>query len=448
MLRRTLPLAVLAGLCMTVARGAQPPQRQAPPGVEAHLNIAYIPNGHERHKLDVFTPAEANDAPRPLLVWVHGGAWLGGSKENCPAVRFVGRGYVVASINYRLSQHAKYPAQIEDCKAAVRFLRAHAATYGIDPNRVGVWGASAGGHLVALLGTTGGVKEYDNGPNPDQSSRVQAVCDFFGPTDLTLMSKFPSTMDHDAAGAPEALLIGGPVQENKDLCRAANPITYVTKDDPPFLICHGDKDPLVPHNQSVILHEALTKAEVESTLHIVAGGGHGGWRDPDIDRMVEAFFDKHLKGLRIGVYDSRAVAVAYCDTPYHRDLTGGLDDALEDATRRGDKNEIERCAAAVWEARKRLGRQGFCGAPIDDLLRHIADRLPAIRQAAGVECLISKWNAEALAKYPNARTVDVTDLLVDAFEPNDRQRAHAASIRTVAPVPIEQFEAEMRQQGH
>ncbi|HEX42467.1 MAG TPA: hypothetical protein ENN81_10485 [Phycisphaerales bacterium] len=102
----------------------------------------------------------------------------------------------------------------------------------------------------------------------------------------------------------------------------------------------------------------------------------------------------------------------------------------------------------MWEARKRLGRQGFCGAPIDDLLRHIADRLPAIRQAAGVECLISKWDAEALAKYPNARTVDVTDLLVDAFEPNDRQRAHAASIRTVAPVPIEQFEAEMRRQGH
>ncbi len=448
--QRTLFMALFLGTCLaTILNAANPFQSRTPAGVEAHRNIEYIPNGHERHKLDVFTPTDANESVRPLIVWVHGGAWLGGSKDNCPAVRFVNRGYVVASINYRLSRHAKYPAQIEDCKAAIRFLRAHAKDYGIDPNRVGVWGSSAGGHLVALLGTTGDVKQYDKGENLDQSSRVQAVCDFFGPTDFTLMSKFESTMDHDSPTAPEALLIGGPVQENKDLCKAANPITYVTKDDPPFLICHGNKDPLVPHNQSVILDEALTQAKVESTLHIVEGGGHGGWRDAKVNKMVEEFFDKHLKAKKsVGIYDSRAIAVAYCDTPHHRHLIQTLGAALEEAKKHEDKDEIARCEAAVWEARKRLGRQAFCTAGVDDLLEVIADRLPDIRQKAGVDCLISKWDTEALAEFPDARTVDVTDRLVDAFEPNERQRTHAANIRRADPVPIEEFESWMKQQGH
>ena len=205
------------------------------------------------------------------------------------------RDYVVASINYRLSQHAIFPVQIEDCKAAIRFLRANADKYGIDPNRIGVWGSSAGGHLVALLGTSGDVKEFEKGENLDFSSRVQAVCDYFGPTDFTKMSSFPTTMGHDAADSPESKLVGGAVQENKDKCKRANPITYVTKDDPPFLIVHGDKDPLVPHNQSVILYEALKRVGVKSKFYTVPGGGHGGFKDPAIDRMVEEFFEQQLK---------------------------------------------------------------------------------------------------------------------------------------------------------
>lgn len=269
--------------------------RREMPGVRAMRDIEYVPSGHERQKLDLYLPAEQSKEPLPLIIWVHGGAWLGGNKNNCPARRFARLGYTVASINYRLSQHATFPAQIEDCKAAVRHLRANADKYNIDPNRFGAWGASAGGHLVALLGTTGGVREFDKGENLKVSSRIQAVCDYFGPTDFTKMSGFPTQMEHDAPDSPEAKLIGGPVQENKDKCRRADPITYVTKDDPPFLIVHGDKDPLVPHNQSEILLEALKKAKVKAKLHIVEGGGHGGFRDPKIAEMVDDFFEKTLK---------------------------------------------------------------------------------------------------------------------------------------------------------
>jgi acetyl esterase/lipase len=259
-------------------------------------DLEYVPGGHERQRLDLYLPKETDpNGRRPLLVWVHGGAWLGGSKNPCPAVRFVKEGYAVASINYRLSQHALFPAQLQDCKAAIRWLRANAVMYGYEPNRIGAWGASAGGHLAALLGTAGDVNGFDVGPNQGISSRVQAVCDFFGPTDFTKMSSFPSAMNHDGADAPEARLIGGPVQENRDKVQKANPIAYVTKDDPPFLIVHGDKDPLVPHNQSELLREALQKAGVAVTLHTVAGGGHGGFRDPQVDILVREFFCKNLQ---------------------------------------------------------------------------------------------------------------------------------------------------------
>ena len=258
-------------------------------------NIEYIPNGHERNKLDIYLPRDIKDkSPLPLIVWVHGGAWRGGSKDRCKAVRFIEKGYVVASINYRLSQHAIFPAQITDCKAAIRYLRANAKKYNIDPDRIGVWGSSAGGHLVALLGTSGKVKKFDIGPNLRYSSTVQAVCDFYGPTNFAKMSSFHSTMDHDAPDSPESKLIGGPVQETPEGVRNADPITYVTKDDPPFLIVHGDKDPLVPHNQSEILYHALKKANVSAKLHTVKNGGHG-FRDTKVDKMVNDFFEKTLK---------------------------------------------------------------------------------------------------------------------------------------------------------
>ncbi len=276
----------------STAPAVQP--KSSPGDIKLLRNIEYVPDGHERQKLDIYFPAKSPDKPLPLIVWVHGGAWKAGSKDNCPAMKFVRMDFVVASINYRLSQHAIFPAPIEDCKSAIRFLRANAKQYSIDPARIGVWGASAGGHLVAMLGTTGDDKSFDKGRYLDQSSAVQAVCDFFGPTDFTRMSAFPSTMDHDAADSPEAQLVGGPVQEKKEACKKANPIAYVTRKDPPFLIVHGDKDPLVPLNQSQLLYDALTAAKVPATFHIVKGGGHG-FNDPEVDKMVEEFFRKHLR---------------------------------------------------------------------------------------------------------------------------------------------------------
>ena len=206
---------------------------------------------------------------------------------------FVSKGYAVAAINYRLSQHATFPAQIEDCKAAIRWLRAHAKEYNLAADRIGVWGASAGGHLVALLGTSGDVKDLEGKQgNLDQSSRVQAVVDWFGPTDFTKMGG-----SHDQPNSPEARLLGGPVQENKDKAKRASPITYVAKDNPPFLILHGDKDQTVPFSQSALLAEALKKAGVEVTLQPVKGAGHGGREFSSAEnlKLIEEFLDRHLK---------------------------------------------------------------------------------------------------------------------------------------------------------
>jgi acetyl esterase/lipase len=293
---KILPLLLL--LLGDAAFGQPGPARppKLPDGTKELRNVAYVTNGHERQKLDLFLPPGATN-PLPLIIWVHGGAWLGGSKEQCPALRYLAQGYAVASLNYRLSQHAIFPAQIEDCKAAVRWLRAHAKEHNLDPERFAAWGASAGGHLVALLGTAGDVKKFEVGANLEVSSRVRAVVDFFGPTDFTRMAKdsLPgSRFDHDAPDAPEAKLIGGPVQENKDKCAAANPITYVASNNPPFLILHGDQDNLVPYQQSEFLRDALQKAGVPVTLKIIPGAGHG-FGGPDIDRQVTAFLEQHLK---------------------------------------------------------------------------------------------------------------------------------------------------------
>jgi acetyl esterase/lipase len=271
---------------------AQDRPRGLPEGAKVLRDLAYVKEGHERQRLDLYLPAKA-DGPVPVVVWVHGGAWQGGSKDRCPAVPFVGKGYAVASVNYRLSQHARFPAQIEDCKASVRWLRAHAREYNLDAEHIGAWGASAGGHLVALLGTTGGVKELEGkGGNLDRSSRVQAVVDLFGPTDFLRMGG-----GHDKPDSPESRLIGGAIQENKDKAARANPIPYVKKDAPPFLILHGDRDPAVPLGQSELLSEALRKAGVEVTFRPIAGAGHGGreFDSPANWKLIEDFFDKHLR---------------------------------------------------------------------------------------------------------------------------------------------------------
>lgn len=264
-----------------------------PPDAKTYRDVPYVTGGHERQKLDLYAPATGRK--RPLLVWIHGGGWEQGNKKECPALGMVGRGYIVASINYRLSQHAIFPAQIEDCKSAIRWLRAHAEEYGIDPERIGVWGASAGGHLCALLGTTAHTKQFDKGENLDQSSSVQCVIDWFGPTDFLRWGN-KSIFTVTDPKSPLYKLFGGPLPENDALAKTAGPVNFVQKDAAPFLIMHGDKDSLVPLQQSEELHEALKTAGVESTLDVLAGSNHGGaefFAEPKLKLMID-FVERHL----------------------------------------------------------------------------------------------------------------------------------------------------------
>jgi acetyl esterase/lipase len=295
-LRLQSVLVFLLPLLPLVAQPSAPPgTARLPQGVVLHRDLEYVAAGHERQKLDLYLPGSGG--PYALIINIHGGAFRMGSKEMGVPIEYLAEGYAIASINYRLSQHASFPAQIEDCKAAVRWLRAHAAWYGLDPNRFAAWGSSAGGHLAAMLGTTGDIPDFDVGQHLDQSSRVQAVVDFFGPTDFLQMDshRLPNGQLHDPADSPESQLIGGPIQENREKAARANPVRFVSEGDPPFLICHGDADPLVPHHQSQLLAAALNQAGVSVTFYTVKGGGHGRFSDPKVGELTREFLATHLR---------------------------------------------------------------------------------------------------------------------------------------------------------
>jgi acetyl esterase/lipase len=291
-------MSIMCAFIFSIAVAAETVQSTPPQdseGTIVYRDLPYVSGGHERQKLDLYLPKAKEKLP--LIIRIHGGAWLAGSKDMEGPQDYVSDGFVVASINYRLSQHAIFPAQIQDCKAAVRYLRANAQKYNLDPNRFGVWGPSAGGHLAALLGTTGDINEFDVGENLSVSSRVQAVVDYFGPTDFLQMEahRLPNGMHHNMPDSPESKLIGGSIADHPEKVAKANPITYITKDAPPFLIVHGDADPLVPHHQSEILEAALKKAGVPVTFYTVKGGGHGGFNDPNVPRLTREFFEKNLR---------------------------------------------------------------------------------------------------------------------------------------------------------
>jgi len=292
-MKRSLFLLLSASLLAGFAFAQQPPPPEAllpyPAGLTVFKDLAYVPGGHDRQTLDIYVPTEGR-GPFPLIVWIHGGAWKQGSKDGCIPLPWSQKGYVVASINYRLSQDAKFPAQIEDCKAAVRWLRAHATQYNIDRDRVIAWGDSAGGHLAALLGTAGDAAEWEPGP-PAESSRVQGVIDWYGRADLTRVCTDPAMAEH-----PVAELLGGSGNRVFDIARKASPITYVSKDDPPFLIMHGDADNTVPFQQSEALADALKGAGVPVILIVLNGVGHGGqeFLKPDKVRIIDAFLREYL----------------------------------------------------------------------------------------------------------------------------------------------------------
>jgi acetyl esterase/lipase len=272
--------------------------------VKVLRNLPYADTDNPRQTLDLAIPSEPapKKAGRPLVIWIHGGGWKNGDKrsghrpDRLPALVETGR-FAGASIAYRLSGEAKWPAQIHDCKAAIRWLRGNAEKYGIDPKRIAVWGSSAGGHLVSMLGSSGGVKELEGklGKHLDQSSRVSAVVNYYGPSALLQMDDFSSKIVHNDPNSPESQLIGSPIQKSKKKTMQASPLHQVSPNDAPHIHFHGTDDPLVPFNQSEIYHKALKKAGVQSVLITSKGGGHNMPRAFTL-RFVLPFLDHALYG--------------------------------------------------------------------------------------------------------------------------------------------------------
>ncbi len=278
-----------------VGAGLKPAGKKNQPSGQAvvYRDLEYSQANGKPLLLDMYYPTN-QASPVPVVVWVHGGGWKSGTKDRCPASWLVNHGYAVASIDYRLLDEAQWPAQIDDCRAAVRWLRKNAKEFQLDAQHIGAWGGSAGGHLAALLGT------LDAPPGEDVSSRVQAVCDWYGPSDLLTMP--PNVIGNgrtaeDVAQSNGARLLGGPVRELPELAKQASAFYNVTHDDPPFLIMHGSKDPGVPLAQSQKLHDRLQEAGVASTFQIVEGAGHGGkeFQSAEIRQKIVDFFNQHLK---------------------------------------------------------------------------------------------------------------------------------------------------------
>jgi len=253
------------------------------------LDLDYAGDAMIYHRLDIYLPEEEKPT-YPVVISIYGSAWFGNNLKGADLATLgkalLDAGFAVVTPNHRSSMDAKFPAQINDIKAVIRYIRANAEKYQIDTTFIGITGSSSGGHLAALAGTSGFVKQYTVGSTTEDiegsvgqyltySSSVDAVVDWFGPTDFLIMDSCGSSMVHNAPDSPESNLIGGPIQDNKDKCALANPITYIDENDPPFLILHGDADPLVPYCQSELLFNALQKANVPSQFVLVPNAQHG-----------------------------------------------------------------------------------------------------------------------------------------------------------------------------
>lgn len=282
----SLPLVVLVSA-----------SKQKPEQFTVHKDLPYVDKSQDPfQQLDLYLPE--GEGPFPVIVWIHGGAWVAGDKNHPPAVpRLASEGFAVASINYRLAQYAPHPAQINDCKAAVAWLRKNAEKFKLDPNRIGAWGHSAGGHLTALLGTTGDIASVDQGQEPKDAKRetaVQAACDWAGPTDF---ESLPSQQGPDAEldfndpHGPVAVLMAGKSPSARE---AASPVNRLSADDAPLLIVHGKRDTVVPAAQSTELNEKMKAAGMSVECLIVDNEGHSLSSSEAVERTV-AFFKKHLK---------------------------------------------------------------------------------------------------------------------------------------------------------
>jgi acetyl esterase/lipase len=271
------------------------------------LDINYADDDMIGHRLDIHLPKNGK-APFPIVITVYGSAFFWNSSKANTFKDGLGQtllksGFAVVSINHRSSSDAKFPAAIHDVKAAIRFIRANAAKFSLDNSFIGITGWSSGGYLSVLTGTTNATKtdkiggldidiEGNVGKYLQTNSQVNAVVDWFGPTDFLIMDECGSTMSHNDVKSPESSFVGGAIQENKEKTALTNPINYVNKNNPPFLIFHGDKDPLVPYCQSEKLYEKLQSVGVKSKLVIVSGGEHG----PGV--MIDKYYAQMISFLR------------------------------------------------------------------------------------------------------------------------------------------------------
>lgn len=291
------------------------PKADLPPGITWDFDVPYIQDGIQdgdaAQRLDIYYPKQQpNEKSLPLIVHIHGGGWMGGSKYPCDVRMMTAQGYIVASVEYRFSQKAKFPAQIQDCQAAIRWLRANAQRYHINPEKVGVIGGSAGGHLSALVGVTGGKKVFAPiGGNEDKSDAVQCVCDIFGPKNFASVieqaekdTNVKNIFKFNTPSDPYSELIGANLSD-KEKTAAVSPITYVDKNSPPTLILHGTHDALVPYAQSEEFAAAMKQHGASVLLQKFPGGGHGGgsFGNPSVILLMKNFFDKHLKDANLKI---------------------------------------------------------------------------------------------------------------------------------------------------
>lgn len=260
-------------------------------------NVTYCTVSGVDLKMDIYFP-KGTTGVTPLVVYIHGGGWSSGDKSGgagaVDAPALLDAGFTVASLDYRLAPQYKMPAMIEDVKCAIRSFRAHAGQYNIDPNRIGVWGGSAGGHLVSILGTSDKSAGFDVGEYLDQSSRVQAVVDMFGPADFL-------TFPFSGNSSEIASTVFGTTDLSNPIFAATSPVTYISADDPPFLILQGDADTTVPLSQSQEFYNKLIASGVDAQLIIVKGGTHGlstPGESPsrsELTQKIVSFFLKKLK---------------------------------------------------------------------------------------------------------------------------------------------------------
>lgn len=268
------------------------------------LDIKYN-NDSQAQKLDIYLP-EHGDGPFPVIVSIHGGAFMMGDKQDQqlnPMLKGLDKGYAVVSINYRLSKEAKWPAQIVDVKNAIIYIKNNASKYNLNPNKVAVWGGSAGGYLSAMAGTTIGIEKFEN-VYGDFDTSVNAVVDWFGPIDFLKMDEQLKEsnlgpLDHNDEDSPESKLLGNKITEIPELVKDANPATYISKNIPPFFIQHGRIDNLVPYQQSEYLYNELLKYADENKIkfEILEDAKHGGPHfdtDENIEKVF-SFLDKYMK---------------------------------------------------------------------------------------------------------------------------------------------------------